>query len=98
MELQHSIYEELMSFKDRFNSTISKIDLKLEEMIPEKKELLTMEQIMQLLSIKRSAIEQLMKDKIIVGYRLRRRIYFKRSQVMKRLEEGKISIESKEAA
>jgi len=98
MELQHSIYEELMSFKDRFNSTISKIDLKLEEMIPEKKELLTMEQIMQLLSIKRSAIEQLMKDKIIDGYRLRRRIYFKRSQVMKRLEEGKILIEGKEAA
>jgi len=98
MELQHSIYEELLDFKNRFNSTISKIDLKLEEMIPEKKELLTMEQIMQLLSIKRSAIEQLMKDKIIVGYRLRRRIYFKRSQVMKRLEEGKISIESKEAA
>jgi len=98
MELQHSIYEELLAFKNRFNSTISKIDLKLEEIIPEKKELLTMEQIMQLLSIKRSAIEQLMKDKIIVGYRLRRRIYFKRSQVMKRLEEGKISIESKEAA
>lgn len=98
MELQQSIYKELLDLKNRFDSTITKIDLKLEQIIPEKKELLTMEQIMELLSIKRSAIEQLMKDGIITGYRLRRRLYFKRSQIMEQLEHGQISIENKEAA
>lgn len=82
MELQQSIYEELISLRNKFDKEINRLNQKVERIPPIQKELLTYEDAEAFLSCKRQTVERLMKAGIFNGYRLRKRIYFKRSEII----------------
>lgn len=95
MKEEQAIHTELLNMKEGLNS----MKLLLTQLSPFQKELLTVEEAMTLLSCNRNTLDKMIhQDKIINGYRLRRRIYLKRSEIMKAIEEGKIIPEQRARA